>query len=81
MNDKIVKFDCKDRVKDKVTPEEAGLHFENVRKERKERKTCKSLSPQEATNPIVEKRYISLVNDFITPPQGAENSQFCRIYK
>ena len=68
VNDKIVKFDCKDRVKDKVTPEEAGLHFDNVRKERKERKTCKSLSPQEATNPIVEKRYISLVNDFISPP-------------
>ena len=81
VNDKIVKFDCKDRVKDKVTPEEAGLHFDNVRKERKERKTRKSLSPQEATNPIVEKRYISLVNDFISPPppQGAENSQFCRI--
>ena len=79
VNEKIVKFDCKDRVKDKVTPEEAGLHFDNVRKERKKRKTRKSLSPQEATNPIVERRYISLVNDFITPPAGGKNSQFCRI--
>ena len=78
VNDKIVKFDCKDRVKDKVTPEEAGLHFDNVRKERKERKTRKSLSPQEASNPIVERRYISLVFS-PPPPQGAENSQFCRI--
>ena len=72
VNDKIVKFDCKDRVKDKVTPEEAGLHFDNVHKERKERKTRKFLSPQEASNPVVKRRYIPLVSDFITlqPPTG-----------
>ncbi|MBO7072791.1 MAG: hypothetical protein J6V89_04660 [Acetobacter sp.] len=72
VNDKIVKFDCKDRVKDKVTPEEAGLHFDNVRKERKEKKTRKSLSPQEVTNPKADKQLLPLFvtarEEIILPP-------------